>query len=145
MDDVDLQAQQPVRALLFDLGGVVINFDFGGAFRSWAARAGCDPSLIAQRFSLDDSYKQHERGEIAASSYFASLRQSLQIDLSDMEFAQGWNDVYLGPVPVCPRCSLSLDGTCSLCIYELERDAQERLGAPLRREAPTLSNHLRLV
>ncbi len=98
MDDVVVQAEQPVRALLFDLGGVVINFDFGGAFRSWAARAGCDPSLLAQRFSLDDSYEQHERGEIAAASYFASLRQSLEIDLSDMEFSQGWNDVYLGPV-----------------------------------------------
>jgi len=54
--------------------------------------------LIAQRFSIDEFYEQHERGEIPASRYFASLRQSLEIDLSDTEFAEGWNDVYLGPV-----------------------------------------------
>lgn len=88
-----------VRALLFDLGGVVIDLDIGRAFQIWACRAGCDPTVIAERFSLDDSYEQHERGEIPASSYFASLRQSLSIDLSDDEFIQGWNDIYLGPVP----------------------------------------------
>jgi putative hydrolase of the HAD superfamily len=27
------------------------------------------------------------------------LRQSLGIDLSDEDFIEGWNDVYLGPVP----------------------------------------------
>jgi putative hydrolase of the HAD superfamily len=98
MDDVIRNEQRLVRALLFDLGGVVINFEFEGAFRSWAARAGCDPTLIAQRFSMDAFYEQHERGEISSSSYFAALRQSLEIDLSDQEFAEGWNDVFLGPV-----------------------------------------------
>jgi putative hydrolase of the HAD superfamily len=88
-----------VRALLFDLGGVVINLDFGGAFRVWASLAGCDPSSLAERFSIDDSYEQHERGEIPASSYFATLRQSLHIDLSDDDFTDGWNDIFLGPVP----------------------------------------------
>jgi putative hydrolase of the HAD superfamily len=87
-----------VRALLFDLGGVVIDFDFERAFRSWADRADCDPSLIKERFSLDDAYEQHERGEIPATRYFAALRQSLGIDLSDDDFLEGWNDVYLGPV-----------------------------------------------
>ncbi len=88
-----------VRALLFDLGGVVIAFDFKGAFRQWASRANCDPNLIAERFSLDASYEQHERGEIPSSSYFASLRESLGVELSDEEFIQGWNDVYRGLVP----------------------------------------------
>jgi FMN phosphatase YigB (HAD superfamily) len=94
---------RPVRALLFDLGGVVINFDIRGAFRLWASCAGCDPTLIAERFVIDDSYKQHERGEIPATSYFATLRGSLGIDLSDADFLEGWNDVYLGLVPGIDR------------------------------------------
>jgi putative hydrolase of the HAD superfamily len=99
MDEAFSYDARSVRALLFDLGGVVIQFDFNGAFNAWASRAGCDPKVIAQRFSIDDSYQQHERGEIPASSYFAALRQSLRIDLSDEDFREGWNDVYLGPVP----------------------------------------------
>jgi glucose-1-phosphatase len=94
---------RPVRALLFDLGGVVINLDFNGAFRLWASRVGCDPSSIAERFSIDGPYEQHERGEIPASSYFATLRQSLGINLSDEDFTEGWNDVYVGPVPGMSR------------------------------------------
>ena len=88
-----------VRALLFDLGGVVIELDIGRAFQRWASRAGCDPATIAERFSFDDDYGRHERGEISASDYFAALRQSLGIDLSDDEFIEGWNDVYLGLIP----------------------------------------------
>ena len=71
----------PFGALLFDLGGVVINLDFERAFRVWADRAGHDPRLIAERFSIDDSYEKHEHGEITASRYFASFRESLRIDL----------------------------------------------------------------
>ena len=88
-----------VRALLFDLGGVVIGFDFNGAFRLWASRAGCDPTLIAERFSIDEAYERHERGELPASSYFPALRESLDIDISEEELVEGWNDVYLGLVP----------------------------------------------
>ena len=101
MDEEFPEHPSTIRALLFDLGGVVIDFDFDfdGAFRLWAARANCDPNMIAERFSLDVSYEQHERGEIPASSYFASLRESLGIDLSDEEFIRGWNDVYRGMVP----------------------------------------------
>ena len=70
---------------MFDLGGVVIDLDFGRAFKIWALRAGCDPGLIGERFSIDDPYEQHERGEMSASSYFAALRRSLDIGITDEE------------------------------------------------------------
>jgi putative hydrolase of the HAD superfamily len=99
MDEALLEEPESVRSLLFDLGGVVIAFDFRRAFQLWASRAGCEPSTLEERFSLDEPYERHERGEIPASGYFAALRQSLAIELSDEEFIEGWNDVYLGLVP----------------------------------------------
>jgi epoxide hydrolase-like predicted phosphatase len=99
MDGALLDEPDSVHALLFDLGGVVIAFDFGRAFQLWALRAGCDPLTIEERFSLDDAYERHERGEIPASDYFAALRQSLNVELSDQQFMEGWNDVYLGLIP----------------------------------------------
>jgi len=89
----------PIRALLFDLGGVVIELDFKRAFRVWADSSSRDPADIAQRFAFDEAYRQHERGEIGASEYFSALRRSLDLHLSDDEIAQGWNDIYLAPVP----------------------------------------------
>ncbi len=99
MTEASIHDPDQIRALLFDLGGVVIGFDFGRAFRLWAVRAECDPALVEERFSLDNAYEQHERGEIEASEYFAALRRSLEVNISDDDFIEGWNDVYLGPVP----------------------------------------------
>jgi glucose-1-phosphatase len=88
-----------IRTLLFDLGGVVIDFDFERAFRFWAARASCEPAELGRKFELDEPYKQHERGELHASEYFAALRRSLDVNLSDEDLIAGWNDVYLGMMP----------------------------------------------
>src|SRR5262245_47921971 len=86
-------------ALLFDLGGVVIEVDFDRAFARWATHAQQRLGAIKARFAFDSFYERHERGEIGASAYFASLRASLGIDISDTQFVDGWNDIYVGEVP----------------------------------------------
>ncbi|MFZ2058408.1 MAG: HAD family phosphatase [Acidimicrobiales bacterium] len=88
-----------VRALLFDLGGVVLEFDFKRAFRVWADRACCDPAELERRFSFDEAYEQHERGELDAAGYFTALRRKLGLTLCDEEIVSGWNDIYLAPLP----------------------------------------------
>jgi glucose-1-phosphatase len=92
----------PVRALIFDLGGVVLEIDFGRVLRAWAAAAGCAIAGLRRRFTFDQAYERHERGELDASGYFASLRLSLGLRLSDEEFTAGWNDLYLGVVAELP-------------------------------------------
>jgi putative hydrolase of the HAD superfamily len=85
---------RPVGALLFDLGGVVFEIDFGRTFARWAAHAGEELETIRSRFSFDEFYARHERGEIHAGEYFESLRYSLRINLSDAQFADGWTDIF---------------------------------------------------
>jgi len=87
---------QEVDALLFDLGGVVIDIDFDRVFARWAAHAGCESAAIKAGFRTDQHYERHERGEIDAEVYFASLRSSLGIDLSDAQFHDGWREVFVG-------------------------------------------------
>lgn len=83
-------------ALLFDLGRVVLDTDFERTLRHWAECAGVPPEALMARFSPDHAYKRHERGEISDSEFFASLRASLGIDISDAQFLQGWNAVFDG-------------------------------------------------
>lgn len=92
-------APEGVDALLFDLGGVVIEIDFTRAFALWAAYSGVPIDTIQARFSFDAFYERHERGEIHVRAYFASLRASLGIHLSDDQFAQGWTAIYVGEIP----------------------------------------------
>jgi len=79
-----------VDALLFDLGGVIIDVDFNRALERWALHARCDPAALKARFTQDTHYQRHERGEIDAAAYFASLRASLGIALTDAQFHDGW-------------------------------------------------------
>jgi putative hydrolase of the HAD superfamily len=88
-----------IDALLFDLGGVVIEIDFGRVFARWAAVAGRPVEAIASRFSMDGAYERHERGQIEAGEYFASLRSSLGINLTDAELTDGWNQIYVREIP----------------------------------------------
>src|SRR5210317_1299353 len=88
-----------VDALLFDLGGVVIEIDFDRVFSQWALYSNQSLEIIKSRFAFDSNYERHERGEIDASEYFASLRKSMGINITDEEFAAGWNSLYVGETP----------------------------------------------
>lgn len=86
-------------ALLFDLGRVVLDIDFSKAIACWAGHAGCAPESIVARYVRDEAYRMHEVGKISDEEYFASLRSSLGIGISDAQFLEGWNAIFAGEMP----------------------------------------------
>ena len=85
--------------LLFDLGRVVLDIDFGRVMRIWAGHAGCEPGELAARFVVNDSFRHHETGHIDDAAFFRSLRQTLRIGISDAQFLEGWNAIFAGEMP----------------------------------------------
>jgi HAD superfamily hydrolase (TIGR01509 family) len=92
-------APSSVDALLFDLGRVVLDIDFDSVMANWADHAGCAPADLAARFVVNDSFKHHETGRIDDAAFFAGLRQSLGVDLTDAQFLEGWNAIFAGEMP----------------------------------------------
>jgi putative hydrolase of the HAD superfamily len=88
-----------VDALLFDLGGVVIQIEFDRAIQAWADAAGVPAARVAERFSLDAGYEAHERGELDPAAYCAHLRRTLGLHLADDPLLAGWNQIFVGEVP----------------------------------------------
>ena len=89
-----MSASKP-RALLFDLGGVVIDIDFDRAFHAWQPISRLSFQEIKRAFKFDAQYERHERGEITGSEYFEHLSLTLGLNGTRHQIAAGWNAIYV--------------------------------------------------
>jgi putative hydrolase of the HAD superfamily len=87
------------HAMIFDCGGVIIHVSFDKAFTYWATVSGADASRMRRRFDFDEIYQRFERGEISASRFRKNTMDKLGFRISDEEFDNGWNSIYVEVVP----------------------------------------------
>ena len=86
------------QALLFDMGGIVIDCTFERAFQAWQPLSRLSLAQIRERFQCDLAYQRHERGEIDAAAYYAHLASTLQLQAEPAQIAQGWNAIFAGEI-----------------------------------------------
>lgn len=87
-----------MKALLLDLGGVVIDVDPQRCFEYWAGAAGVDIGDIARRWRADEAYEAFEIGAIGFEEYLVSLSAQLGISLDPDDWRAGWNALLGDPV-----------------------------------------------
>jgi len=88
-----------ITALLFDLGGVVMDIDFNQAFITWVGMSDCDAAALASRFSFDVGYQRHELGELTGEQYFQGLMSTLGMTIHYQQFIEGWSAIFNGVSP----------------------------------------------
>ncbi len=84
------------RAIVFDLGNVLIDIDFMRCMRHWSQRARMPVDQIVARFRTDRHYEAFERGRLSPNGYFDVLRRQLGFDLDDADITAGWNRIIMG-------------------------------------------------
>jgi len=87
-----------IEALLFDLGGVLVEIDFERMFHHWQPLTTLSVAEMKSLFHFDAAYEKHERGEIGADTYFAHLRTLLKLEGSDEQIAAGWNAIFIAEI-----------------------------------------------
>ncbi len=91
-------SHETIEALLFDLGNVLVAFDWERAFEVWAGRSGSSPRELRERFAVDAAFERYERGEATDAEYFAALQASLGVGLGHDDLREGWNCIFTGEV-----------------------------------------------
>ena len=86
------------KALLFDLGGALIDIDFDLAYQAWSRHSALPLGTLRQHFLFDTPYERHERDEIAADEYFAHLTSALQLTATPDQVVAGWNAIFRGEI-----------------------------------------------
>lgn len=86
------------RAVLFDLGGVVVDIDFDRALASWQPHSRLAPERLRTLFAFDEPFRQHETGRLDDSGYFAHLRQLLGLDCELAQVEAGFNAIFVAEI-----------------------------------------------
>ncbi len=89
----------PIDAIVFDLGGVLVEVDIRRALHHWASIAHVPLETISSRWKEDPAYWAHECGRLTDREYFAHLRTRLGLRIEEAEMLAGWNAVLGEPLP----------------------------------------------
>jgi HAD superfamily hydrolase (TIGR01509 family) len=82
-----------MKLLVFDLGHVIVEFDWATVCKGFADRAG----ITSDKFTPVIRYLGslgYERGTISTSSFLKELNQSLELELDLAEFTRLWNATF---------------------------------------------------
>ena len=81
-----------IEVILFDLGNVVIEIDFSRVISEWQKFSGKNNIEITKDSILGRANKKYERGEISTAQFIESLKKELDLDITDEEVLEGWNN-----------------------------------------------------
>lgn len=131
-----------VDAIVFDLGGVLVDVDYRRALARWAAAAGVPAETLAARFQRDDAFCAHECGTLDDAGYFAHLRSALGMQIGDAEMLAGWNAALGDPLPGAEALVRRLAEALPLYVFSNTNPAHIAHFTPRYRE---LLSHFRHV
>lgn len=82
------------KAVVFDLGRVVLDFDHTIAAKKISALTGKSHQEIYQLFFDSPVTILFEQGRISASDFYRQVKQMLKFNLEYNDFVQIWNDIF---------------------------------------------------
>src|SRR5437773_10843635 len=85
----------PIELVIFDLGHVLVDFDFKKVVRRLKVHSSLSEKEIRRYFSTTALWDQFERGQVAPAAFFKALQKDLNLKgLTFESFAPIWNDIF---------------------------------------------------
>jgi putative hydrolase of the HAD superfamily len=125
-----------IEALLFDLGKVLLDFDFEIAMRHFAARSGLPREDFEQILHDPDWACRYESGDISTGDYHRYLCENGKLQMTLEEFHEAWGAIFLPDLIVPERLLASLKARYPLILVSNTNESHVRF---IEREYRVLS------
>jgi putative hydrolase of the HAD superfamily len=92
-------AQEPVRAIIFDIGRVLVRINLQRAMSGLAQNVGLSPEEIWSALEKHPSWLDWQEGRLKPRDFYLSVSQRFGLTISFEQFVEIWNRV-LDPEPI---------------------------------------------
>jgi putative hydrolase of the HAD superfamily len=94
-----------IKTIIFDLGKVIIPFDFMRGYKGLERICGLPVAEIRSRIAATDLVQRFECGLVEPEDFVAQLSRMLDLHISYDQFCQVWSSIFL-PDPLIPESLL---------------------------------------
>ncbi len=84
-----------IKAIIFDLGGVIINIDYARTVQAFKSICGYDFDKIYSQYKQSTLFDDYETGKITDDFFRERLIDELDLPVSSEQFDQAWNAMLL--------------------------------------------------
>ncbi len=89
------------KALIFDLGNVIVAFDFARGYQALSPHTPFPPDDLPARILETGVVPRYERGEVSSHDFYRTLSSALHLHLPYQQFCDLWSTIFL-PDPLLP-------------------------------------------
>jgi FMN phosphatase YigB (HAD superfamily) len=86
------------KAILFDLGRVLVHFDFQIGYSTLEGLCGYPAAEIPKRLAPSGLVERFESGRVEPRAFFDEFRRTLAIDLEFERFCEIWSSIFTHPI-----------------------------------------------
>jgi len=83
-----------IKALLFDMGNVLIFFDAKRSSKAFAEAVGVTEDKVWQTFFISELERAYTRGEISSEEFYRRVSEHFPSKIDFASFAHLWNDIF---------------------------------------------------
>jgi HAD superfamily hydrolase (TIGR01549 family) len=108
-----------LRAIIFDIGNVILRFDFNLALKKIARD--CEPAAEAIPELIEPVKSAYEAGKMSRGDFQAKVRAILRYGGSDDDFVAAWEDIFTENEPMAALIR-QIHGACPLYLLSNTND-----------------------
>ena len=85
---------EPIKAVIFDVGNVLIHFDAVRSAKQFSKRAGVPFEKVWSHFFTSRVEKAYTRGEITTREFYRHAKRAFNSTVDFTTFSKLWNDIF---------------------------------------------------